>query len=151
MTDKQLKNILDNSDFDCQKCSNCCRHEPGAVFLTEEDVSNILVNLMIPLNDFLKKYCRGLFRNGKNVVALKEKLNFDCILWDNGCTIYNARPLQCKTFPFWPILVESKENWENEKYRCQGIGKKGNISLKEKIEFYNSEKKVVYMEMPYIS
>ena len=73
---------------------------------------------------------------------------YDCIFWNNGCIIYEARPLQCRTFPFWPFLVESKELWKNEKYRCGGIDKASNMTLEEKYNFYMEEKQALYMEMP---
>ena len=68
------------------------------------------------------------------MVSLKEKDNYDCIfLGENGCSIYEGRPLQCRTYPFWPSIVESRENWESEKRSCPGIGK-GPIINKDTIE-----------------
>jgi uncharacterized protein len=147
MNDKILK-ILEKREFNCQKCSACCRHEPGAVFLRKEDVELITNFLYIPEEDLLKKYCRGLLKGEKNIVALKEKANYDCIFWDKKCTIYEARPLQCRTFPYWPFLVESQKDWNEECYRCPGINVKGDITIEERYKFYESEKYSEYMEMP---
>jgi len=147
MFDKnKILRILENYDFKCQQCSVCCRHEPGAVFLTKEDVIKIHTKLDLTLSEFLKKYCRSLEKNNKNVAALKEKSNYDCIFWDSGCTIYEVRPLQCRTYPFWPFLVESKKDWNEEKYRCRGIGVKSELSVLEKHELYELEKYATYME-----
>jgi uncharacterized protein len=148
MDENQIAKIISGLNFNCQKCSNCCRHEPGAVFLTDEDFSGMAKFLNIDSDSLLNKYCRGLERPEYTVVALKEKSNYDCIFWDNGCTIYPARPLQCRTFPFWPSLVESKADWKNEKYRCKGIDLPGNMSTDEKINLYNLEKRSKYMKMP---
>ena len=123
-------------------------YEPGAVFLTEEDFEAIRIHLNIEAIKLLSTYCRGLEKAEGLVVALKEKANFDCIFWDKGCTIYSVRPLQCRTFPYWPFLVESFSDWENEKYRCKGIGQKGSQTLEDKFEMYMKEKNVVYMKMP---
>ena len=38
----------------------------------------------------------------KIVLCLKEKPNFDCILWKDGCEAYEGRPVQCRTYPFDP-------------------------------------------------
>jgi Fe-S-cluster containining protein len=37
-------------------------------------------------------------------------------LGDDGktCQIYEARPTQCYSFPYWPRLIESKEAWDEE-------------------------------------
>lgn len=144
---KILKRI-DKLEFKCQRCSNCCRFDPGVVFLSNEDVKNISSYLNIDISTFLLKYCRSIFRNGEQIVGLQEKNNFDCIFWRaDGCIIYEVRPLQCKTYPFWPVLVESEELWNQEKKRCKGIGCKGNLTLEEKFELYKQEKNIVYMKI----
>ena len=66
------------------------------------------------------------------MVSLKEKDNYDCIfLTKNGCSIYEGRPSQCRTYPFWESIVESRANWESEGKSCPGIGKGRKISRKE--------------------
>ena len=37
------------------------------------------------------------------------------------CTVYEARPKQCKTFPWWPGNFESEEELEETKSRCEGF------------------------------
>ncbi|MBP7552280.1 MAG: YkgJ family cysteine cluster protein [Spirochaetes bacterium] len=143
--DKIILENIKNLDFSCQRCSNCCRLEPGAVFLTQEDAENISEILNLSLNDFLTKYCREIYKGEIPVVALKEKKNYDCILWNNGCTVYNARPIQCRTYPYWPYIVESKEYIDLEKRRCKGIGIKGDLTLEEKIKLYELEENSKYM------
>jgi Fe-S-cluster containining protein len=148
MDEQKTKDTIAKLEFNCKKCSNCCRHEPGAVFLTDEDFIKIREYLKVDVETLLRRYCRGLERSDGVVVALKEKDNFDCIFWDQGCTIYPARPLQCRTFPFWPALVESSSNWKDEKYRCKGIDEKGSMTFDEKYTFYVLEKESKYMVMP---
>ncbi|HOV14077.1 MAG TPA: YkgJ family cysteine cluster protein [Spirochaetota bacterium] len=142
---KTVKNI-ENIDFSCQKCSNCCRIDPGAVFLTEEDVKNIAKNIGTTIEKFLKECCRSLEKDGRFVASLKEKPNYDCIFWNNGCLIYNDRPLQCRTYPFWPFLVENKKIMDKERKRCKGIGIKGSLTFSEKLDYYTKEKNAIYYE-----
>ena len=54
---------------------------------------------------------------------MQEKSNYDCIFWQNGvgCSIYNARPLQCRSYPFWPAIMDSKESWDEEATNCPGM------------------------------
>jgi Fe-S-cluster containining protein len=40
-----------------------------------------------------------------------------------GCGIHPAKPTQCRTFPFWPELVESRAAWKRTARFCPGIGK----------------------------
>lgn len=45
-----------------------------------------------------------------------KRNNGACVFLDPGgkCSIYSVRPVQCSTYPFWPSLLESKEDWEDE-------------------------------------
>ena len=140
--------FLKDIDFKCQKCSVCCRIYPGAVYLTDKDISKILKFIKIKKLDFFKKYCRPIEKNGIKLLSLKEKSNFDCIFWNNGCIIYPARPTQCSTYPFWPSIISSKERWEEEAKHCKGINKKGNLTFKQKVKFFIKERKAIYVEYP---
>ena len=140
--------LLDKMDFSCQRCSKCCRIDPGAVFLTKTDLENISNHLSLSNEQFLKKYCRTIIKSNKIVISLLEKPNYDCIFWDKkGCIIYNVRPTQCKTYPFWPAIVESISSWNDESKRCKGINKKGNLTTEDKFNLYKMEKDAVLVEL----
>jgi Fe-S-cluster containining protein len=121
--------------FECTQCGHCCRHEPGYVFLSEKDVINLLSYLSISQDEFIKKYCRivdvGFFRR----VSLIEKPNNDCIFWQNGlgCSVYEARPLQCRSYPFWSAIVDSEESWQEESQSCPGMNH-GKLYKEEEIQ-----------------
>ena len=84
--------------------------------------------------EFLSLYTRDVDYGLYYLVSLKEKDNYDCIfLGENGCSIYEGTPLQCRTYPFWPSIVESRGNWESEKNSCPGIGK-GTVVDKKTIQ-----------------
>ena len=73
-------------------------------------------------NRFTKIYCRWVTDcRGKEVLSLKEKVNKDCIFWDSECTVYKARPLQCRTFPFWESVIACAQSWEITASGCPGI------------------------------
>ena len=39
------------------------------------------------------------------------------------CTVYDARPTQCRTWPFWPEVMHAKA-WQREVAKfCPGVGK----------------------------
>lgn len=120
--------------FECQRCSYCCRHEPGFVFLSKKDLNAMVVELNISEDEFIDKYCKkvdiGFFKR----LSLTEKENNDCIFWsEKGCEVYKARPLQCRSYPFWTQIVDDQELWEEESQSCPGIGK-GDIHSKKEIE-----------------
>ncbi len=64
------------------------------------------------VGDFVAKYCRWAdYYYGTKVLALLEKKNYDCILWENGCSAYEARPIQCSTYPFWSWMIADEKTW----------------------------------------
>jgi Fe-S-cluster containining protein len=108
--------------FSCKRCSSCCRYDSGYVFLSENDLEELLAELKMEKNRFIKTYCRWVTDiNGSEVLSLREKSNKDCILWDSGCLVYSVRPLQCRTFPFWKSVVASAQAWETAASGCPGM------------------------------
>ena len=121
--------------FSCKRCSACCRHEAGFVFLSEKDVASLKTALIMELEEFLEIYCRWIpMGNGKDSLSLKEKSNFDCIFWQiDGCSVYGTRPLQCRAFPFWSSVVADKEAWEMAAKECPGMNS-GDLHSHESIK-----------------
>jgi Fe-S-cluster containining protein len=108
--------------FSCKRCSACCRYESGFVYLCEKDMEKLSLETNMDANSFIKTYCRWVKDlNGDEVLSLKEKSNNDCIFWEEGCMVYNARPVQCVTFPFWENILSSKYNWQIASSGCPGI------------------------------
>lgn len=117
--------------FECQCCNYCCSVEPGYVFLSQEDLDNLSSHFQISQDEFIDKYCRKVDLGFGYRISLIEKDNYDCIFLTNkGCSCYKARPLQCRTYPFWPSIVDSCESWESEGLSCPGI-KNGSKKIKK--------------------
>lgn len=109
--------------FECQKdCSGCCGGSPGYVFINAEDVERLAGKLNISQDDFILNYTKSV---GDRLSLLDlEHDNWNCVMLKNGrCTVYNERPMQCRTYPFWPQNLSSEAVWEEEKSHCPGIGK----------------------------
>jgi len=110
--------------FACTRCSACCRHEPGYVFLSEPDLRLLEKEFKMQYNNInkvIEAFCRWVPAPEGFRLSLKEKANFDCIFWQGGCTVYQSRPLQCRTFPFWESTLRSRGTWES--LSCPGINK----------------------------
>ncbi|WP_407426538.1 YkgJ family cysteine cluster protein [Treponema sp.] len=133
MNDKFYKNGL---YFGCQRCSFCCGHSPGFVYLSKRDLDSLINYLKMPVKEFVEVYCRWAdYYHGEQVLALREKKNYDCILWENGCSCYEARPIQCSTYPFWSWMIEDKKTWEECSKDCPGINnKQGKLWSYDEIE-----------------
>ncbi len=120
--------------FECTQCSNCCRFDPGYVFLSYNDLERLIKYFNITETEFIEKYCRKVDMGVHNRLSLIEKTNYDCIFWSNGgCEIYEARPLQCRSYPFWKPFLVDRISWDNESLSCPGMNH-GKLVSKEAIE-----------------
>jgi Fe-S-cluster containining protein len=109
----------DGLRFSCKRCSACCRYEPGYVFLSESDCKLLAECLEMEYTTFVKTFCRWIPVPGLGEqLSLREKANFDCVFWNGVCAVYEKRPLQCRTYPFWDSLVFSPQAWEE--FDCPG-------------------------------
>jgi hypothetical protein len=104
--------------FSCRRCGQCCRGEPGYVWVTEAEISRMAAALQLDLVDFTRRFLRKI----GDRQSLIELSNGDCVFYSNGCAVYAARPVQCRTFPFWPNYLSSPETWGQAAQRCPGVG-----------------------------
>jgi shikimate kinase/Fe-S-cluster containining protein len=119
--------------FSCKRCSACCRAGPGFVFLSKADLLSISLKLDMKPDEFIQVYCRWVDWDGGARLSLKEKTSLDCVFWKDGCLIYEARPIQCRTYPFWESMLDSEEVWKCTTEGCPGAGS-GNLLSGEYIE-----------------
>jgi uncharacterized protein len=111
-------------NFGCERCSSCCRGGPGYVFLAKPDVDRLLGRLGLDFAVFFRDYCTTVDTGLGLALSLKETPAYDCILWtEKGCSVYEDRPVQCSTYPFWDSILESRRRWNDEAASCPGIGK----------------------------
>jgi Fe-S-cluster containining protein len=123
-------------EFQCTSCGICCKGpDPGWVIVDEVDILRLTEELGMSTTAFGKKYLRRATVNGEAVLSLIEKRNHDCIFWEDGvgCGVYMGRPQQCRAWPFWPEVVESKSAWEAEAAVCPGMNK-GRLYERKEIE-----------------
>jgi hypothetical protein len=67
-------------------------------------------------------------------ISLRENAAYDCVFWtEDGCSVYDDRPIQCSTYPFWASIMDSRSSWKDEAAYCPGIGK-GELRSKSYIE-----------------
>ncbi len=110
----------DGLRFRCTRCGNCCGGGPGTIRVTGGEIRALADHLQIAYTEFRLRYTRDV---GDRYVSLREKPNYNCIFYDDdaGCTVYAARPRQCRTWPFWRGVVSSRERWGETAGECPGI------------------------------
>lgn len=106
--------------FECQRCGRCCqsRGEYMYVYLSLPERRRLARHLKLPTHIFTRRYCDttdGLFH-------LRAPDNGCLFLTGSRCSVYAARPLQCRTWPFW-LDNMSKNVWFGEVQKeCPGVG-----------------------------
>jgi Fe-S-cluster containining protein len=106
--------------FECQPGCNACCEQQGFVYLTEDDILRLAAYLRLSPADFEKRH---VYRT-RNQRRLRVPRYTQCsFLVEGRCGVHEAKPTQCRTFPFWPELIESRRKWYSTGNWCPGIGK----------------------------
>lgn len=110
--------------FECQGSGKCCTShgEYGYVYLTNKDIKKASQFLNLTVKKFINEYCE--LDHDSESYFLNQGSDKDCLFLQNKkCSIYTARPMQCKTWPFWSETMNAK-TWKKEVANfCPGINK----------------------------
>ncbi len=117
--------------FRCTACGECCTGAPGYVWVEPEEIGPLARAKGLTVKAFKRRHLRRVKRRW----SLLERENGDCEMLgpDRRCTVYQAKPVRCSTFPFWPDVVEKPSVWEETAERCEGIGQ-GDLYPPDEIE-----------------
>ena len=124
--------------FQCSQCGDCCTGAPGFVWVNGEEIRALAELKQMELAAFEDQYVRkvGIRK------SLVEFPNGSCVFFNDDtrkCTVYDARPRQCRTWPFWDSNLSSPEAWQHTCEVCPGSGK-GKLYQLEQIE---TQRKIV--------
>lgn len=118
-----------NLRFECTGCGACCTgaadHE---VALTSPERDAIQAFLGLSRSWFRRRYLVR-DRDGRTGIRLGRDGRCPFLGTDNRCAIYRVRPRQCRTYPWWPELVESRTAWNAEARRCEGMNRGAVVPL----------------------
>ncbi|MGL4461439.1 MAG: YkgJ family cysteine cluster protein [Planctomycetia bacterium] len=123
--------FVDGLRFTCTQCGKCCMGFPGYVWVNAAETKALADRLGVDLYEFEERYTRTF---GRRRTLIDKQPDDACIFWekDQGCTVYEDRPRQCRTWPFWESNIETPEDWVNTCRTCPGSGK-GKLHTVEEI------------------
>jgi Fe-S-cluster containining protein len=111
--------------FDEHRCAtcegNCCIGESGYIWVSPKEMVAMAEHLNLELSEFKKQ---SLDKIGYKYSIKEQKIadnNYACIFFDltkKQCSVYEVRPTQCRTFPFWEHF---KTNPDEVKEECPAI------------------------------
>ena len=134
------KNIFkEGIKFECQGSGNCCvsRGSYGFVYLSDKDLKRFSNYFKLSIDKFKSKFCQ--ITDGFIHLSEKKSFNGKCIfLKNNRCTVYESRPSQCRTWPFWNDNMNAKVWNKDISINCPGVGK-GKIIKKKEIDKFLKE------------
>lgn len=112
--------------FTCTQCGHCCTGPTGYVWFDMDELTAMAEYAGLAPTHFLRKHARKI--DGR--WSLNERRvngQYDCVFLqrdDAGralCTIYPVRPMQCRTWPFWPENLEAADDWFDAAKNCPGM------------------------------
>ena len=117
--------------FACQATGKCClnRGEYAYVYVSDDEIRRLATLLELTASVFKKRYAEP--QDGSWVLRSRDDA---CIFLEHGrCGVYQARPVQCATWPFWQENMEERVWREEVAPFCAGVGR-GALYSAEKIE-----------------
>jgi Fe-S-cluster containining protein len=116
--------------FDCQGSGRCClsRGTHGYVYLTLADRQRFARHQGLSTAEFTRRFCRkedGWYyikpASGEGGAPSPSEEHACRFLDGKRCSVYEARPAQCRTWPFWPENMRAK-TWDREVAAfCPGV------------------------------
>ncbi|KAG6976041.1 hypothetical protein JG688_00001763 [Phytophthora aleatoria] len=113
--------------FRCTGCGKCCTGIGGRVRVNDREVEELATATDSSISEFKQKFTRTVKEDvgGQKRTQLVLKQTSDdkqCIfLQGSKCSVYQARPIQCRTFPWWPQHLVSDYDWQLAAADCEGI------------------------------
>lgn len=120
----------DGLRFACTMCGNCCSGPPGFVWFNEAEGLAMAQKLGVEEAEFYRRYARRIEGRWSLREIASKAHGLSCVFLDREskpgkaiCSLYEARPTQCRTWPFWPENLSSLGQWERVKRTvpCPGM------------------------------
>ena len=97
----------------CNNCNgNCCIGESGYIWINSQEIQALAFHLKISVEDLKIRFLNKIaYKYSIKEVQLAQN-NYVCCFFDldkKQCKVYDVRPTQCRTFPFWDYFKENEE------------------------------------------
>ncbi|TDH66920.1 hypothetical protein CCR75_001906 [Bremia lactucae] len=113
--------------FRCTACGKCCTGKGGRVRVNDREIEELAAVTNSTIIEFKRNFTHAI----EDTVSGRKKMQFmlkqspnqnQCVfLKGSKCSVYEARPTQCRTFPWWPQHLVSDYDWQLAATECEGI------------------------------
>ena len=130
----------DGLQFECTCCGACCTGSTGYVAFTPDEGKQMAQAIGLSEQDFYNQYAHRMTprKAGWSLNERKTEHGYDCVFLDRTsqpgkalCRVHNARPGQCRTWPFWPENISSPRAWQRTARHCEGINQGKRYTLQQ--------------------
>ncbi len=99
--------------FECTQCGECCHGRGGYqfVYVNDRERKELAEHLGLGAEEFLERYT--VF-DEDGYPSLRFVDGHCVFLEGTRCRVHEAKPVQCRTWPFWLELLESPETYQRE-------------------------------------
>ncbi len=109
----------DGLPFGCTQCGKCChaRGEPGSpgeiahVAVNEREQRDLARHLGLELQEFQDRFTEA---DADGYRGLRFAQGACVFLKGSSCSVHEVKPVQCRTWPFWPELLRSRAAYARE-------------------------------------
>ena len=113
--------------FSCTQCGGCCSGSSGYVKFTDDEAIAMAAKLDVDVETFMRTYTHDT-PMGRSLTERKTAFGYDCVFLDREaipgkavCGLYDDRPMQCRTWPFWKSNLSSAHAWRRAAEGCPGV------------------------------
>lgn len=113
--------------FSCTQCGNCCSGPSGFVWFSDEEAVAMAEHLGLESVEAFRAMYAHQIEDRWSLAEVRSDRGYDCIFlrWTpegkSLCSIYEVRPAQCRTWPFWPENLRSFRTYVSQAARrCPG-------------------------------
>lgn len=121
--------------FSCTMCGHCCTGPEGYVLVTPEEIDALATRMGLSREAFTERFTHMTLK-GRSLIETQTGEGMDCVFLDRVkvpgkavCGVYEDRPAQCRSWPFWPSVVRTRDAWERTRRGCPGMGKGTHYSV----------------------
>jgi hypothetical protein len=115
--------------FGCTQCGDCCTGAGGYVLFTPEEAASLARRLGVSEEEFIGRYTHDTSA-GRSLREVPGEFGLDCVFLNRTtfpgravCGVYEDRPMQCRTWPFWKSNLASPSAWARASRSCPGMNK----------------------------
>ena len=120
--------------FECTQCGRCCtqRGKYAHVYVNAEETRWLAEAVGVSVRTFRRRHTFVDEYGWTQLRFLDDRCPF-LEAATNRCTVYEARPVQCRTFPFWTEMLDERGWTSDARALCEGLGR-GAVQPRDAVE-----------------